>query len=162
EPWPGTCARLCERLRLRRPVRLLHSALVQVPTVLGWLRPVVLLPLSAVAELPPAQLEALLAHELAHVRRHDYLVNLLQSVVGTLVFYRAAVGGVSERVRLERENCCDDWAVQVCGDRLVYARALTAMEELREVPLPLATAANGGPLLGRIRRLLGVEAAGDP
>jgi tetratricopeptide (TPR) repeat protein/beta-lactamase regulating signal transducer with metallopeptidase domain len=162
EPWPSTCARLAERMRLPQSVRLLQSALVQVPTVLGWLRPVVLLPLSAVADLPPAQLEALLVHELAHVRRHDYLVNLLQSVVETLLFYHPAVWWVSERIRLERENCCDDWAVALCGNRLVYARALTAMEELRSRPLPLATAANGGPLLGRIRRLLGVEAPGDP
>jgi beta-lactamase regulating signal transducer with metallopeptidase domain/tetratricopeptide (TPR) repeat protein len=161
EPWPATFAHLCQRMRLRQPVRLLQSAWVQVPTVLGWWRPVVLVPLSAVTTLPPAQLEVLLAHELAHVRRHDYLVNLLQSVVETLLFYHPAVWWVSERIRLERENCCDDWAVSLCGDRLLYARALTAMEELRSVPLPLVAAVNGGPLLHRIRRVLGVESPAD-
>jgi beta-lactamase regulating signal transducer with metallopeptidase domain len=160
--WHDRFARLCQRLHLGRPVRLLESGLLGVPAVLGWLRPVILVPASALAGLPAAQLEAILAHELAHIRRHDYLVNLLQSVVETLLFYHPAVWWVSRRIRLERENCCDDMAVQVCGDRLVYARALAAVEELRAPVLgaapPLAPAANGTPLLDRVRRLLGVSA----
>ena len=146
--------RLGARLGVSRPVRVFRSALVEVPTVIGWLRPVVLVPVGAVTGLTPAQLEALLAHELAHIRRHDYLVNLLQTVVETLLFYHPAVWWVSRRVREEREHCCDDLAVAACGDRIAYARALCELERLR-LPAPaLAMAASGGSLLHRIRRLL--------
>jgi beta-lactamase regulating signal transducer with metallopeptidase domain len=156
--WPLKLAALARRLGLRRPVRLLQSALVEVPTVLGWLRPVILLPASCLAGLTPAQLEAILAHELAHIRRHDYLVNLLQSVVETVLFYHPAVWWISRRVREEREHCCDDLAVEICGDRVGYARALAALEELRLAPAPFALAATGAPLLPRIRRLAGKSA----
>jgi beta-lactamase regulating signal transducer with metallopeptidase domain len=154
EAWRQTLAKLCTRLRVTRPVNALQSALVHVPCALGWLRPVILLPASAWAGLPPGQLEALLAHELAHIRRHDYLVNLIQSLVETVLFYHPAVWWVSEKIRLERELCCDDLAVMACGDRLLYARALIRMEELRQ-PLTLAPGANAGCLRGRILRLLG-------
>src|SRR2546422_656218 len=114
---PGAdVARLAARLRIRRPVRVLESAVVQVPAVIGWLRPVILLPASALTGLTPLQLDALVAHELAHVRRYDYLVNLIQSVIETLLFYHPAVWWASQQVREEREHCCDDLAVVVCGD----------------------------------------------
>ena len=95
--------------------------MVEVPTVIGWLRPVVLMPASALSGMGPQQLEAILAHELAHIRRHDYLVNLLQTVVETLLFYHPAVWWLSGRIRVERENCCDDLAVSLCGDPYAYA-----------------------------------------
>src|SRR5438876_9467122 len=159
-PAPQACIaalhRLAARLRVSRPVRLLQSTLVQVPAVLGWLRPVILLPASALTGLTPLQLEALLAHELAHVRRYDYLVNLIQSVIETLLFYHPAVWWISARVRDEREHCCDDLAVAVCGDPHFYARALLGMERLRVTPpgFVLAAAGRGGSLMGRIRRLV--------
>ncbi len=160
--------RICRRLRVSRPVRLLESALVRTPTVVGFLRPVVLLPASALTGLTSEQLEAILAHELAHVRRHDYLVNLLQSVLETLLFYHPAVWWVSGRVRAERENCCDDLAVSACGDRATYARALARAEELRgRAPRAGLTArwttlaAAGGSLLDRVRRILG-RPSGQP
>src|SRR5919108_1365571 len=115
KPSRDALARLVVRLRVTRPVRLLESAVVQVPAVIGWLRPVVLLPASAITGLTPLQLDALLAHELAHVRRYDYLVNLLQSAIETLLFYHPAVWWVSRRVREEREHCCDDVAVGACA-----------------------------------------------
>jgi hypothetical protein len=117
-----------------------------------------LLPASALAGLAPEQLEAIFAHELAHVRRHDYLVNLLQTAVETLLFYHPAVWWLSNRIRVERENCCDDLAVALCGDPIAYARALADLEELRGGQGRLAMAANGGSLVGRIRRLVGVPA----
>jgi beta-lactamase regulating signal transducer with metallopeptidase domain/HEAT repeat protein len=157
-PAPEACIaalhRLAARLRVSRPVRLLQSTLVQVPAVLGWVRPVILLPASALTGLTPLQLEALLAHELAHVRRYDYLVNLIQSVVETLLFYHPAVWWISARVRDEREHCCDDLAVAVCGDAHFYASALLGMERLRVTTLPLALSAAGGSLMGRVRRLV--------
>jgi beta-lactamase regulating signal transducer with metallopeptidase domain len=145
---------LGRRLGIRRAVALLESARVSVPATVGWLRPVVLVPMSALIGLTPRQIEAILAHELAHVRRHDYLVNLLQTAVETLLFYHPAVWWVSAQARRERENCCDDLAVAVCGDRLGYARALVELEGLRAAPR-LAPAASGGSLAGRVRRLLG-------
>jgi hypothetical protein len=129
--------------------------LAQVPTVIGWLRPVVLLPGSALTGLTPPQLEAILAHELAHIQRHDYLVNLLQGVVEVLLFYHPGVWWVSQRIRVEREQCCDDVAVGLCGDAVVYARALTELEQGRGDPPQLALAATDGRLLTRIRRLVG-------
>ena len=157
---PDACveavARLAARLRISRPVRVLGSAVVQVPAVIGWLRPVILLPASALTGLTPLQLDALLAHELAHVRRYDYVVNLLQSVVETLLFYHPAAWWVSQQVREEREHCCDDLAVAVCGDAHFYATALLGMERLRVTPPAFALAATGrgGALMGRIRRLV--------
>jgi beta-lactamase regulating signal transducer with metallopeptidase domain len=146
------------RLNISRPVQLFKSALVEVPTVVGWLRPVILLPASSLTGLTPSQLEAILAHELAHVVRHDYLVNVFQNVVETLMFYHPAVWWISRCIREEREHCCDDLAVQLCGDRVVYASALATMEELRWQVPQLALAATGGSLLNRIRRLAGLSA----
>jgi len=160
--WRETLARLARQLRVSRPVRLCESALVEVPTVIGWLRPVILVPASALAGLSAPQLEALLAHELAHIRRHDYLCNLLQSVAETVLFYHPAVWWLSGRVRVEREHACDDLAVRTTGDVLVYARALTTLETLRGQKLnqrTLAVAANGGILMQRIQRLLKVQPA---
>jgi beta-lactamase regulating signal transducer with metallopeptidase domain len=147
--------RLARTLHVTRVVRLVESAAVEVPTVMGWLKPVVLLPASALAGLSPAQLEAVLAHELAHVRRHDYLVNLLQVIVETLLFYHPAVWWISHQIRIERENCCDDLAVNLCGDRVLYAQALADLEQLRGSADRLVLAANGGSLGHRVRRLLG-------
>jgi beta-lactamase regulating signal transducer with metallopeptidase domain len=155
--WEEALHRLCEQLQVRRPIRLLESTIVGVPTVIGWLRPVVLLPVSAVTGLSWIQLEALIAHELAHIRRHDYLINLLQAVIETLLFYHPAVWWVSRRIRQEREHCCDDLAVTVCGNALTYARALLEMEQLRAAGPQLAMAVNGGLLMNRIQRLLGMQ-----
>jgi beta-lactamase regulating signal transducer with metallopeptidase domain len=156
--WQEKLSSLCEQLRVSRPVRLSESALVEVPTVIGWLRPVILVPASVFTGLSAPQLEALLAHELAHIRRYDYLVNLIQTAVETLLFYHPAVWWVSSQVRQEREHCCDDLAVAVCRDVLVYARALAALEQLRAHIPQAAVAATGGSLLKRIQRLVGSPA----
>lgn len=146
---------LALRLHIIRPIRTLESALVNTPTVVGWLRPVILLPLSAIAGLTPEQLQAVIAHELAHVRRHDYAVNFLQRVSETLFFYHPAVWWVSGRIRLERERCADDLAVMACGDAALYAGALRDLEHARRNHPSLAMAATGGSLVARIGRLLG-------
>ena len=115
-----------------------------------------LLPASALAGLSPQQLEAILAHELAHIRRHDYLVNLLQTLVETLLFYHPAVWWLSRRIRVERENCCDDLAVSLCGDPVrVCARRWPISRSCAATPATLVLAATGGSLLQRVRRLLG-------
>ena len=155
EHWQAAARRLSDALGVRHAVRLLESAAVEVPSVIGLVRPVILLPASALTGLTPAQLEMILAHELAHIRRHDFLVNLLQAVVETLLFYHPAVWWVSRQIRIERENCCDDLAVAVCGDPVHYARALTRLEELRAPALRIAVSAAGGSLFQRVRRLVG-------
>jgi len=139
------------RLSVTTPFRVLESTIAASPMLIGWLRPVVLLPTATLAGLSPAQLEALLAHEFAHMRRHDYLVNLLQSVVETLLFYHPAVWLVSRSVRESREQCCDDLTVSVC-DRLTYVSALSSVAALRTSSPALA--AGGGALRYRVERLL--------
>lgn len=165
--WEQRLSDLCRRLGVRRTVRLLESARATVPIVVGWLRPVVLVPCAVLNGLTPQQLEAILAHELAHIRRHDYAVNLLQAVIETLLFYHPAVWWVSARVRREREDCCDDAATAAAcnGDAVACARALAALEGLRSqppafTPSPALAATRGGDLLRRVRRLL--NAGGRP
>ncbi len=153
--WQDSLKQLGAQIGVSRPVKLLVSALVQVPTVVGWLRPVVLIPVGALGGLPAEHLEALLLHELAHIRRHDYLMNILQSVAESLLFYHPAVWWVSGHIRVERELCCDDVAVSLCGDVLTYARALAQLESCRPAPFSAVLAANGPSLPDRIARLLG-------
>lgn len=159
--WQERLDALAARLGLGRAVRLLQSAQVDVPAALGWLSPVVLLPVSALSGLSTRQLEMVLAHELAHIRRHDFAVNLAQVLVETLLFYHPAVRWVSQVIRVEREHCCDDVAVGASGGALPYARALTALEELRVLPQVQgpAMSALGGSLPERVRRLITAPAA---
>ncbi|QSQ15994.1 energy transducer TonB [Myxococcus landrumensis] len=161
--WAQAFEQALSRMKLTRPVRLLASARVDVPQVIGLWRPLILVPAGAIVGLTPAQLEAVLSHELAHIQRHDYLVNLLQALVETFLFYHPAVWWLSHRIREEREHCADDLAVRSCGDAVLYARALAHIEQVRASPSPvLALGANGGSLLSRIRRLLGVPESHAP
>lgn len=149
--------RLASAMKVAPSIAIAQSVLAHVPMVVGYLRPVILLPASAISGLTIGQLESVIAHELAHVRRHDWLVNALQIVIETVLFYHPAVWWISRRIRSERELCCDDLALTVIGDRVTYGRMLLALEELRHVPSPLL-AATGGDLVQRIRRLLPAEA----
>ena len=157
--WQQALDRLMERMHVSRPVRLLASDRVDSPLVVGWLRPVILAPVGVLCGLSPEQIEALLAHELAHVRRHDYLVNVLQGIAESLLFYHPAVWWISRQIRAEREHCCDDLAVDASGDVLVYARALAELESMRPAHFKAALSANDGSLLRRIRRLTNPAAA---
>jgi GWxTD domain-containing protein len=145
---------LSESLRISRPVALLESSLADGPIVLGHFRPLILMPVGLLAGLPPSQVEAILTHELAHVRRHDYLVNLLQRFVEGVLFYHPASWWISRVIRAERENCCDDIAVALSGSAHEYAAALAAAEQSRWSGREPALAATGGSLVKRIRRLL--------
>ena len=151
-------ARLAERMGIRRAVAVLQTPLADSPLVIGFFKPVILLPVSVLTGMPPAQIEALLAHELAHIRRHDYLVNLFQTAIETLLFYHPAVWWVSRRIRLEREQCCDDVAVEMTADRRTYVRALATVANIR-TPALAAAASGGGVLLPRLKRLAGVPDA---
>jgi ankyrin repeat protein/beta-lactamase regulating signal transducer with metallopeptidase domain len=161
--WQQTLMCLASRFGIRRRIALRESTRASGPAVVGWLRPVILLPVSVLAGLTPQMMEAVLAHELAHIRRHDYPLNILQTVVETLLFYHPAVWWAGKKIRQEREHCCDDAAVAACGDALIYARALTAVEQFRCAQPRLSMAAGGGSLLARIQRLVGVrQPVGSP
>ena len=155
--WQRRVARLRASLGVRRAVRVLQSARVHVPIVIGWLKPVILVPVGAFAGLTPAQLELILMHELAHIRRNDYLVNLIQVVVETLLFYHPVVRWVSRVLREERENCCDDLVVTSSGDALAYARALAELAGAQSLALQTSVGSDGGKLLSRIKRIVSVR-----
>ncbi|PYX32823.1 MAG: hypothetical protein DMG80_07275 [Acidobacteria bacterium] len=149
------CMTLQNKLGLARAIRYAQCDWLDAPAVIGWFRPIVFLPLTALTGLSELQLQVVMAHELAHIKRMDSFVNAFQMVVETLLFYHPAVWWLNRRIRLERENCCDDTAIALCGNPVEYARALTLMEEWRVAPA-LAMAANHGPLAARVTRLLGI------
>jgi beta-lactamase regulating signal transducer with metallopeptidase domain len=154
--WERRFDELARRLRVSRPVRLLESALVRVPTAIGIVRPVVLVPAGILTGLRAEQIDSLLAHELAHVARRDCLASLGQALAETLLFYHPAVWWVSHRIRVEREHACDDLAVAATGDAAAYARALLELEERRALVPTLAMAADGARLRDRVTRLFPV------
>src|SRR5215470_1403364 len=134
------CQVLQQKMGLDRVIRYCECLRLDAPAVLGWFRPVVLLPARTLTGLSEEQIEAVIAHELAHIRRLDCFVNLFQIAVETLLFYHPAVWWISQRIRIEREHCCDDEAVSICGDAVNYARALALMEEWRAAPALLMAA----------------------
>lgn len=160
--WHTRFGILMAKLNIGRAVDLRETARIVTPMVVGVLRPVVLVPIGLMARLSVQQVEAILAHELAHIRRHDYFVNLVQSFVEVVYFFHPVLWWLSNRIRAEREHCCDDLAMAVCDDRLSLAHALVRVAEFRhESSLVVAFAANKPLLLRRVRRVLGVaEPAG--
>ncbi len=158
--WEAKLTQMCRRFGLLRPVRLLASASVATPMLIGLIKPVILLPLSMLSGFSVHQIELIIAHELGHVRRWDYFANLVQVVIETVLFYHPVVHWISRDVRNARENCCDDLVLNLAkGNPIAYARALADLEELRhdlDVVAP-ALAASGGVLLARIRRIVGAE-----
>lgn len=151
--WEASLRRLAARFGVTRAVRLRIVDSIASPITAGWWRPVVLLPAALVAGMPPDLLEALLAHEMAHIQRHDYLVNLLQNMIETLLFYHPAVWWISNRIRIERELIADDFAARQLGEPRRLALALSELERLQFSTHHLAQAANGGNLMDRIQRL---------
>jgi GWxTD domain-containing protein len=154
EFWQQRLRQLAARLRVSRQVSLLESSLAGVPVVIGHLRPVILMPVGLLTGLPIEQLEAILLHELAHVRRYDYLVNLVQTAVESLLFYHPVVWWMARVIRTEREHCADDVAAALSTSAYDYAEALAALEQTRRDTSEPALAATGGNLVKRIRRLL--------
>jgi beta-lactamase regulating signal transducer with metallopeptidase domain len=153
--WQGVAQRLACRLGVRRPIHVVDCSTIEAPSVIGWWRPVLLLPIAGFAGLTLTQADAVLTHELAHVRRHDYLVNVLQHIIETILFYHPAVWWISHRMRVERELCCDAVVVRICGDARDYAMALMQLEQARTgTPASLVVAATDHPLVARVRRLL--------
>ena len=148
------------RLKIHRAVELCESALVAVPMVIGWLKPIILLPIGTVNNMSVPQVEAILAHELAHISGRDYILNIIQTIVEILFYYHPAVWWISANIRAERENRCDDIAVRLCGNSLTYAKALLALQEMQHQNIRtygLAMTFSGqrkGFLLKRVKRIL--------
>ncbi|MBX2821042.1 MAG: M48 family metalloprotease [Rhodothermaceae bacterium] len=148
-----TFKRLIERAGIRQHVLIKQTTSVASAMLIGWLKPAVLLPMSVVSEMSTDHIEAIMAHELAHVKRYDYLFAGLQAFIETVLFYHPAVWWVSRQIRIEREHCCDDLAVRILDDRARYARALYELEHKRTGLQRLALSIHDGSLLERIRRV---------
>jgi beta-lactamase regulating signal transducer with metallopeptidase domain len=144
---------LADSLGIRIPPRLYLSSRVAVPTAIGLVKGIVLLPASFACGVSPKMLDALLLHELAHVSRFDFLANAIQCVVEVLLFYHPAVWWLSKRIRQERENCCDDIVIRAFEDRQTYVKALATAAEMKLQPLTMRS--DGGDLVARVRRILG-------
>jgi beta-lactamase regulating signal transducer with metallopeptidase domain/DNA-directed RNA polymerase subunit F len=147
---------LQRRLGIHRAIRYAECRSLSVPAVIGLFRPIVLLPMRALTGLTPEQLEAVIAHELGHIKRLDVAVNFFQVIAESLFFFHPAVWWLNKRIRADREDCCDDLAIEASGSTVGYARALATMETWRDVP-DFAMAATGSPVAARVARLLGVR-----
>lgn len=158
EYWQEQLDGLRQKLNIDYPISLMESALVRSPLVLGYLKPMILFPIGAINRLEIHEVEAILAHELAHVMRHDYLINILQNVIEAIFYFHPAVWWLSSQIRIERENCCDDIAITICGNAMIYARALVSVQEMAYYSPQLALAFAGSSrkkhLLLRVQRIL--------
>jgi bla regulator protein BlaR1 len=153
--WENRIKQICENMGINRAVRLAESGLAKAPVMIGHLKPVILLPIGLLTALGPSEVEAILIHELAHIRRRDYLVNVLQYLLETFFFFNPAVLWVSAQIRRERENCCDDIVLEQTGNQIAYIKALVACQEYQAQPqFAMAIQGQKGSLLGRVNRMI--------
>ncbi|ACT94927.1 M56 family metallopeptidase [Dyadobacter fermentans] len=156
--WRARFGVMIAKMNISQSVDFRETAKVLTPMVIGTFRPVVLIPIGLLSGFSTAQVEAILAHELAHIRRNDYLINMLQSFVEVIFFFHPAIWWLSEKVRTEREHCCDDIALVVCGDKMSLAHALVKVAEWQATPgLAMAFASKKPLLLHRVQRVLGLN-----
>ncbi len=157
--WAARIGKIAEKIKLKTKIRTVKSAVARIPMVTGWLKPVVILPASLLSGIPVEQVEAIIAHELAHIKRNDYLVNIFQSFIEIVMFFNPSVWWISGMIRRERENCCDDIALAAGTESVVYAKALVS---IREISLPppapaVAIIKNNNNLLNRIKRITAMK-----
>jgi beta-lactamase regulating signal transducer with metallopeptidase domain len=151
---------LLNQFDISRTVEIRESQLIESPLTIGYLQPLVLVPIGLLTGLSQGEIKAIFAHELAHIKRHDYLINIIQSMIEILFFYHPLVWVIGESIRQDREDCCDDWALEICQNKLYLAKALTFVETFRQqskTSLTMAFSGNKPQLLGRIQRILGVQ-----
>ncbi len=157
EYWMDLIQDLSERAGLKKGVELVESAMVRTPMVVGFLKPMILFPMGVINRLSPEEVEAILAHELAHVLRNDYVFNILQSVVEALFYFHPAVWWMSAQISNERESACDDIAINLIKNKMNYARALVAIQEMAYFPMTPALAFAGqrkSQFMMRMQRIL--------
>jgi len=154
--WDEKLTELSAKMGLNQPIKMMQSGIAQAPLVVGHLKPLILIPLGLLNGLSNAEVEAILSHELAHIKRKDYLVNLLQSFIEIIFFFNPAVLWVSQLIKTERENCCDDLAIECVNDRKNYVQALIVCQEFKQRAPAHAMAITGkkGSLLHRASRML--------
>ena len=154
--WQDRLTALVQRLKITRPVRLLQSALINVPVAVGWLKPVILVPVGMLAQLSADQVESILLHELAHISRRDYLFNLVQNLVDTLFFFNPALLWVSSLIRTERENCCDDVAIRETRSRRQLIEALVSFHQYQQTTRNYVVGFAGGKngMVKRVERIV--------
>jgi bla regulator protein BlaR1 len=154
-PWKERVRELSLRLGIRVPVLLLESEIVTVPMMMGFLKPIILVPVSLLSQLPPAEVEAILLHELAHIRRGDYFVNIIFTFWEMLFFFNPAVLWICSLIREERENCCDDIAVRQTGSKKEFISALVSFIQIDRGAggLAMSFPGTGNHLLQRVRRI---------
>jgi beta-lactamase regulating signal transducer with metallopeptidase domain len=138
--WADILNKLALQSRFNTGIELLESALVRSPLTIGHLKPVILFPIGLINRLSESEVEAILAHELAHILRRDYIFNILQSVVEVVFYFHPAVWWLSAQVRQERESACDDRAIALVGNKMNYAKALVTIQEMAFFPLSPALA----------------------
>jgi bla regulator protein BlaR1 len=156
EEWQEKLRELIEKLNLRKTIRMAESGIVKVPMTMGLFKPVILLPMGLLSHLPADEIEAILLHELAHIQRRDYLVNLLQSAAETIFFFNPALLWLSSVIREERENCCDDLAISVTNNKTNFINALISFQEyhLNKPSYGMAFPGNKHQLLNRVKRII--------
>ncbi|HPS14093.1 MAG TPA: M56 family metallopeptidase, partial [Prolixibacteraceae bacterium] len=155
DEWIRKIEEIAEKLRIKRTIKAFFSPLAKSPMTLGVIKPVILFPVSAFTGLSSKEIEAIIAHEMAHILRHDYFFNILQSIVEIVFFYHPAVWAISSKIREERENSCDNIAIETTGDKVAFVRALASIQifALREEQLAMTLSTNKNSVLQRIKRL---------
>ncbi|MBN1181447.1 MAG: ankyrin repeat domain-containing protein [Bacteroidales bacterium] len=156
ETWQDRFMELKSRFGLNKKITFLESALAKVPQAIGYFKPAILLPAGLLTGLSAKQIESIILHELAHIFRRDYLINIIQSIVEIIFFYHPAVWWISSIIREERENCCDDMVVEMSGDKINYMKTLVDLEEYQNIPVNMAMAISGkkgNKLFNRIKRI---------
>lgn len=153
--WLDKFAVLKNKAAVKSGVKIFESALTKMPAAIGYIKPVILLPLGMISGLPQSQVEAIIVHELAHIKRYDFLVNILQTLAETIMFYHPAIWWISSVIRSERENCCDDITVELCGSTITYSKALFNIQQINSgnSNLALAAVGNESQLFRRIKRM---------
>lgn len=146
---------MSDKINFERPINIFESVLVHVPITIGYLKPVILMPLGIIGGLPQSQIEAIIAHEIAHIKRYDFIINIFQTLAETIFFFHPAIWWISSFIRAERENCCDDIAIELCGNPVEYSKALVNIQEMNNNESPFALAAIGkrNNLFRRIKRM---------
>jgi len=157
EEWNKKIRKIASSIRLGKNVRVVQSLIATIPMASGWIKPVIVLPASIISGIPANQLEAIITHELAHIKRNDYLVNILQSLIEIIMFYNPAMWWISGLIRTEREKCCDDITLIAGNERIIYAKALISIQEVRgRSPAPDLSIKNNN-LINRIKRITSMK-----
>ncbi len=152
--WKDRVAELASQMQIKKSIVLLESALIKIPSVTGFFKPIITVPIGMLSNLPQDQVEAILLHELAHIRRKDYVINLLQHLAEMVFFFNPGLLWLSSLIKDERENCCDDIALDIIGNKTHFVHALISFEEYNNEKLAVAFAGKKNHLLCRVKRII--------